>query len=404
MLHSVQQSQPRVENACCVCRCFQVIADFFKKVGVLTAIAFTASVLVGAFYSIPIALTIFGGYVLVKSIYHLVKPKAVAMALVVAPQVVAVPLVVSETVQFAPTQVHLPEIHPNKLHVYSRLVTRRGFQQASTYTKGTLRNVDAVYNMPLPRPIMIDVRRGTFQYDPSDDRTMHWTANFADELIFGFSHTPLLAQDELQVAEHPALAHYRLEMRRRGASPNWGFLTDDEALLVENVERMGRLNMYGNGFATATTQEIDAHLERFEEPQVNNLFAMAAPDARRRTSGALYEREDLEQYFNRSYAAFQMIKERHPNKNIVVHTGNWGAGAFGNSPKVAALMQLVAARLAEVQLIYYPRIHIIDFLAAEEVYSQISLAHPDWTMRQFMDHIFEHRARYNLFYGVGNGT
>lgn len=46
-------------------------------------------------------------------------------------------------------------------------------------------------------------QEGFFTY-PKEEST-HWHMNFADTLLFGHGEGPLLAQDELQIVEHPIL-------------------------------------------------------------------------------------------------------------------------------------------------------------------------------------------------------
>ena len=54
----------------------------------------------------------------------------------------------------------------------------------------------------------VDRREGFFTYAPplADDHTVHWHMNFADPYLFGHGEGPLMAQDELQITEHPCLA------------------------------------------------------------------------------------------------------------------------------------------------------------------------------------------------------
>jgi len=393
---------PAVPNdSCCICRCFKAIGEFFKKVGVLTAIVFTASVLVGVLYSVPIALTVFGGYVLAKSIYHLVKPQE------------ARPTITTTEFQFTPDRRNYPTIvHPNKGYVFDTLMQERDFRATATVTKGHLNNVQELYDKPLfPRfPSRArHMSRQEFAYERSDDRTMYWAVNFARSNVFDGWRGPLLGQSERQVSEHPALSLLRLQLENPAIAP----LGDNEALLIANVERFGSLNIPSSQFANATTVQLEANLERFEQPQINHIVAMVSPVSGNRAAGALYEQADLEQTFNRAYVAFQTIKERYPDKDIIVQTGNWDNDRDGSGPKLAALMQLAAGRMVGIHLKYHPDypyreridrdIHADynEYTAGEELFEGFCREHPNWTVREFLNHLFVGRAHYNLRYGAG---
>lgn len=80
--------------------------------------------------------------------------------------------------------------------------------------------------MPLPASVMRDgispsfeLREDYFTYDPSPRGRVDWHLNFAHFDLFCAYGGPLFAQDEMQVAEHPALASLRHGMRESSRSP-----------------------------------------------------------------------------------------------------------------------------------------------------------------------------------------
>src|SRR5436190_5255432 len=68
-------------------------------------------------------------------------------------------------------------------------------------------------------PTDVTSRPGIFPYEPAHDCTVPWHMNFADEVLFGFYAGDLFAQDEIQVAEHPALASLRQALCAAGRPP-----------------------------------------------------------------------------------------------------------------------------------------------------------------------------------------
>ena len=66
---------------------------------------------------------------------------------------------------------------------------------------------------------IFELRKDFFTYDTSPKGRVDWHLNFADgDLFFGYGG-PLFAQDEMQVAEHPALASLRHALFEAGLKP-----------------------------------------------------------------------------------------------------------------------------------------------------------------------------------------
>ena len=127
---------------------------------------------------------------------------------------------------------------------------------------------------------------GHYQYETQD---AVWHVNFSDPQLFVAYGSALLAQDELQAAEHPLLGSLREALIAEGQPA----LTVDGAaptpVLVAGVERRcaiatapdpasGRpLGLYGNRFAAASRAVVRAALRVLDPPTRSNLIAMAAP-------------------------------------------------------------------------------------------------------------------------------
>src|SRR6185369_8740855 len=128
--------------------------------------------------------------------------------------------------------------------------------------------------MPLPADVPAAspehvMREDIFGYEVASAGTrplVTWYVNFADRRLFVAYGGPLLAQDEMQAAEHPALGSLR-EALKASADPRLAPLTRDDdgptPVLIRGVERRcaidtepdllaGRIQgLYGNNFSRA---------------------------------------------------------------------------------------------------------------------------------------------------------
>src|SRR5215831_9049415 len=139
-----------------------------------------------------------------------------------------------------------------------------------------------------------EVAESFFQYEaaPPGGRELTWYLNFADARLFGYHGGPLLAQDELQVAEHPALGSLRDAMDDSDV-PHMAPLTTEDGrrtpVLIRGVERRCRIatepdaaagrpaGLYGNRFAQADADTVARAVTALVPPTITNLIAMEAP-------------------------------------------------------------------------------------------------------------------------------
>lgn len=303
-------------------------------------------------------------------------------------------------------------MNPNKIFVYNQLVKGGTVGDHIFAQKFSLNHPDALKSATLftKTPPLLNVIQGGFCYDASTQSAIHWTANFADSNLFGFCEGPLLAQDELQVLEHPALAHIKNTLPSDARK-----LHGYDAALFQNVLRLGALDtttplsngntLYGNNFAKASQEQILSRLKRFETPTPSNIFAIAAPHIPSSLKNQPYQKKDLETLFFTAYNAFHNIAHVSSGKKTVIHTGNWGAGAFGNDPKTVYLLQLAAARFAGVDEIrMHPMSNQAKLKEATQLLDALENQFPQMTIGQFIDHLTANAATYDLKYKKGNGT
>lgn len=217
----------------------------------------------------------------------------------------------------------------------------------------------------------LDVVSSVYAYESSSASECHWWTNFADAHLFGFYGSSLFAQDEWQCMEHPALCALRdwMEQRSAGsADPEAVPLTvcrrvPTPALVMNaprevNIDAVGR-GLYGNEFSRARTAAVDAATTLLQPaPTLSNIIAM---EALKHRHGA-YTEADIIRTLQTAVTAFTGSRAEsaaeaaaagraHPT--VVVHTGNWGCGAFGGNVELMCILQIVAAHLAGVERLAY---------------------------------------------------
>jgi hypothetical protein len=194
-------------------------------------------------------------------------------------------------------------------------------------------------------------------YDYAGDDRGVWHVNFADPQLFVAYGSPLLAQDELQAAEHPVLGAIREALIAEGQPARTEQDGAATPVLVIGAERRctietapdldaGRIyGLYGNRFAAASPEIIRGAIRVHSPPTRTNLIAIAAP-----VGSGEYTRPQLEQILVTAYtgytAAIAETQRAWPGAPTEIRTGFWGCGAFGGNRQVMVILQLLAARLA----------------------------------------------------------
>ncbi|HEX5386707.1 MAG TPA: hypothetical protein VFW66_08420 [Gemmatimonadales bacterium] len=215
----------------------------------------------------------------------------------------------------------------------------------------------------------VEHREGVYDYVPLAEgrNACEWHVNFADPNLFVAYGSPLLAQDELQVLEHPALGALK-EALGAARTP---MLTTERGrptpILVLGAERRCKVatdrsvdegrpdGLYGQAFARATLETVRRATRRVEPPTVTNLIAMTAPSG----GYGRYSASEVENILATAWSAFRAAcveTARHAGTDcsVIVHTGFWGCGAFGGNRELMAMVQVIAARMAGVrQLVFH---------------------------------------------------
>lgn len=201
-----------------------------------------------------------------------------------------------------------------------------------------------------------------FDYPAPEAGATHWHVNFADPRLFFAYGSALFAQDEMQVAEHPVLGSLLealIAEPRPGLEPHTIEPSMPTPILIRGAERWCAIDttpdlamphgIYGRRFAKATPPMLRQAVSRLELAHRTNLIAMAAP-----TGAGRYTREEIELILLTAFTGFAAARGESPAADrVIVHTGHWGTGAFGGNRVLMALAQLLAARLAAIDVIVY---------------------------------------------------
>lgn len=83
-----------------------------------------------------------------------------------------------------------------------------------------------------------------------------------------------------------------------------------------------------------------------------------------------YKRRQIELILKAVIASFSAAIELADKKKCVIHTGNWGAGAFGNNRKLIYLAQLVGASVAGGAELVFHAIDEDDLAVAQKKFDE----------------------------------
>ncbi|MCD8487801.1 MAG: poly(ADP-ribose) glycohydrolase [Desertifilum sp.] len=261
----------------------------------------------------------------------------------------------------------LVETYPPNLYDSNKQVVYDIACPPGSVHRGTLcfsrwRGMKLPEGLPASGETVLKEYSGYFEYEPSpDSQEMEWYLNFADLDLFYAYGSPLFAQDEMQVAEHPALASLREALLANEINLFTAEKGGPTPVLVRGVERRCAIatnpnasqqrpfGLYGNNFARATTEAIALATKPLNPPTVTNILAISAPSCR---SGS-YTQKQIEHILTTAFTGFTAARLDSEDLNIAIHTGFWGCGAFGGNRVLMALLQLLAAHLAQINRLIF---------------------------------------------------
>ncbi|MCL2645673.1 MAG: poly(ADP-ribose) glycohydrolase [Phycisphaerales bacterium] len=264
---------------------------------------------------------------------------------------------------------------------------------------------------PLPQTLpakipAAEARPDFFTYDTPKNKNknkniIEWHLNFAHSDLFLFYASPLLAQDELQVAEHPILAHLREALLHDRLSTLTVESGEPTPILIQNVQRRIKLRgLYGNAFAQASADVVRCAITTIDPPTFSNIIAIEAPA----NGKGFYTANQIRYILTTATTAFTAakIQSSEPQSSgsdreavtqgslpdgrgsdalpkITIHTGFWGCGVYGGDRQLMTILQLLAARLAQTDTLIYHTgddTGLADYQAAEKILADLLATSP----------------------------
>lgn len=228
------------------------------------------------------------------------------------------------------------------------------------------------------------VRKAIYDYEPLRPQSMEWHVNFADRHLFAAYGSGLFAQDEIQVAEHPALASVLEALLALGLPPLTSECNRPTPILVSGAQRRCRVSiepdadrgrpagLYGCAFARASADTVRQATQRIDPPETSHILAMSAP-----TGGSgVYTRNEIHRILMTAFTGFSAAVEEtarlKPEATTAVHTGFWGCGAFGGNRVLMTLLQILAARMVPLDALIF---HTVDDAGMESYQEALTWLH-----------------------------
>lgn len=253
-------------------------------------------------------------------------------------------------------QDHAPNLRSeHKRVVYNHaLATRSPSDSVIEAIRWAPAGVPAAFPTATPSGRTCEIVPGVFDYLPGTSSDAHWYVNFADPELFVAYGTPLLAQDELQVAEHPALGCLREAL----ISDGYATSVEDEhgrptPFTIVGVPRRVMIDtttgLYGNAFSRASLDTVRQAICPVDPEVQSNILAIAAP----RPGHGTYHTDEITAALVAAYTGFAAARAHLPTPETTVHTGFWGCGAFGGNRALMTMLQVAAAEAAGVNLVFH---------------------------------------------------
>jgi hypothetical protein len=254
-----------------------------------------------------------------------------------------------------------------------------------------------------------------YERDHGMDGAMDWHVNFADpRLFFGYG-TSLFAQDEIQVAEHPALGSLREALVAMHGEVRTCEAGESTPVLIAGVQRHCAIgltmeaphnlpNIYGRAFGSAPEASIRRATCRLVPPTVSNILAMAAPSC----GSGIYDRDVIERVLCTACTAFgAAVSETRrlagAGSRTVIHTGHWGCGAFGGNRELMATLQVLAAALTSCDALVFhagDAKGVLDFQRSERLVHGLRIVLDKGSTREVTHRLAEMKFRW----GVSDGN
>lgn len=170
---------------------------------------------------------------------------------------------------------------------------------------------------------------------------------FAQEEIAFYECSTLFYLDcALEGNLHPAT-------ERTYTVPTTITLNSAHPFLVKNVKRDQNLSKLPYArLSEFSVDNIDGAITPVESPVPFNAIGLAAVNCATK-AGQPYSREDIAYMLEAAYLGFGGAKVNSKGQKATIHTGAWGCGMFLNSVKMSVGIQILAAYMAGVDIVFH---------------------------------------------------
>ncbi|XP_076876833.1 poly(ADP-ribose) glycohydrolase isoform X2 [Brachyhypopomus gauderio] len=165
--------------------------------------------------------------------------------------------------------------------------------------------------------------------------------DFASKFIGGGVLGRGLVQEEIRFLMNPELIVARLFTEK---------LADNECLKITGTQRYSVCSGYSDTFEWQGPHVDDTKRDLWKRRycQIVAIDALSFKDPREQ-----YTRDNLKRELNKAYVGFRGDPNTPADYIPAIATGNWGCGAFNGDPKLKALIQMMAAAVAQRDLAYF---------------------------------------------------
>ncbi|XP_053778126.1 poly(ADP-ribose) glycohydrolase isoform X4 [Desmodus rotundus] len=164
--------------------------------------------------------------------------------------------------------------------------------------------------------------------------------DFANRFVGGGVTSAGLVQEEIRFLINPELIVSRLFTE---------VLDHNECLIITGTEQYSEYTGYAETYHWARSHEDGSERDSWQR-RSTEIVAIDALHFRRYLDQFVPEK--IRRELNKAYCGF--LRPGVPSENLsAVATGNWGCGAFGGDARLKALIQILAAAVAERDVVYF---------------------------------------------------
>lgn len=256
----------------------------------------------------------------------------------------------------------------------------------------------------------VKVESVPYFYDYGDsDLGNVWYVNFADPVLFVAYDSDLFAQDEIQTLEMPLLGSCQRYLEEK-ALDGLEIYTQVHGVptpyLIKNVPQWMTVNtspvmpdgrvesIYGYMFEESDEETVRAGVKVLEGQRFNNIMAISAAVPGEGT----YSKDDIRLLLKTLLCSFDYVVENpiggsseDLTAKTVIHTGNWGCGAFGGNRELTYVLTIYSACVCKVDRLV---LHGVSDDCLDRAKAVVAALDGNMTIEEVVDSLYERRYQW----------